>query len=112
MAEAACGTPSTTAREKALIQLTAVKTATSSLPPAPISRAFTVSMRRVWSRLFNADGLPVAAISRQSSRAVSPDHPRWKLLSRPHSQQKPMAQAAAVAMTLAQAAPPIPMSRG
>jgi hypothetical protein len=47
MAEAACGTPSTTLREKAKMQLTAVKAATSSLPPAVSSMEFTASRRSV-----------------------------------------------------------------
>ena len=38
--------------------------------------------------------------------------PRRKPLSLPHRQKKPMAQAIAVEMTLAQAAPPIPRSKG
>ena len=59
-----------------------------------------------------AEGLPAAAISRQSSRALTQARPRRKPLRLSFSQKKPRAQAAAVAMTLAQAAPPIPLSMG
>lgn len=110
MAEAACGTPPVIHSEKARMPFTAVKAATMDAPPYIRNRELIISSRRVWNRLFRADGLPVEVSSCHSCREWGMEIPGVKLELFPKSRISPNPQAKAVEITLARLAPKTPRS--